>query len=113
MTVKWDGARAKAAIVAGGKDGLKDAAELVFEATQREVPVDTGGLKGSGKVDVDGLHAEITYGEGLPDARAAIIHEKLDIRHDRGSAKYLENPTTASARQAFAAIAAGIRRKLG
>lgn len=111
--MKWNGAKAKAAVVAGGKDGVKAAAELVFEATQRDVPVQTGELKNSGKVTVDGLEAEISYGEGLPDDRAVIIHEKLNIHHDSGgSAKYLENPTTASASRVAAIIAAGIRRKL-
>lgn len=108
----WHGAKVKAAVRAGGHDGVKDATELVFEATQREVPVESGALKRSGRVKVDGIHGEVIYGEGSSGRYAAIIHEKLEIRHDTGSAKYLENPTAASARQAFAAIAAGIRRKL-
>jgi hypothetical protein len=112
MTVRWNGAKAKAAVVEGGKEGIRDATELVFDATQLEVPTDTGALRASGRVDVDGLHGEVRYGEGASSGYAAIIHEKLEIHHDRGSAKYLENPTAASARRAFAAIATGIRRKL-
>ncbi len=112
MTMQWHGEKAKAAVRDGGHEGVEDAAKLVFEESQRQVPVKTGALKDSGKVTVDGLDAEISYGEGLPDDRAVIIHEKLDIRHDTGSAKYLENPTTAAASQVAAVIAAGIRRKL-
>lgn len=108
----WNGAKAKAAVRAGGEDGVKAGAEIVFEASQREVPVQSGALKHSGRVIVKGLHAVIRYGEGLPDARAGIVHEKLDLHHDDGLPKYLENPTRASAKQVGEAIADGIRRKL-
>ncbi len=111
-TAKWYGDKAKAAVREGGAEGVEAGARLVFEATQRAVPVDTGALKRSGKITAHGLHAEITYGEGLPDARAVIIHEKLDIHHDKGTAKYLENPTTASARRVEDVIAEAVRRKL-
>ncbi len=114
MTVKWHGARAKAVVHAGAADGLHDAANDLFDETQRAVPVLTGALKASGNLDVDSstLHAEITYGEGLPRDYAGIIHEKLEIHHDQGSAKYLENPTVAAARRFDATIAASIRRRL-
>lgn len=112
MKMNWDGAKAKAAVRSGGEDGVAAAAQLVFEASQRAVPEDTSDLKRSGKVEVKGLKATVSYGEGLPDARAAIVHEKLDLRHDDGSAKYLENPTRAAAPRVLSAIAAGIRRKL-
>lgn len=110
--MKWMGAKAKAAVRSGGTDGIEAGAHLVFEASQRDVPQDTGELKQSGKVTVDGLHAEITYGENLPDARAVIVHEKLDLHHDDGNSKYLENPTTAAAPRVQSTIAAAIRRKL-
>ena len=111
-TMKWNDAKAKAAVRAGGADGIEAGAESVFRATQRAVPEETGGLKRSGKVRHDGLHAEITYGEGLSDARAVFAHEKLEIHHDDGTAKYLENPTTAAAARVRSIIAAAIRRKL-
>lgn len=110
--MKWNGAKAKAAVLAGGADGIEAGARLVFEDSQRDVPEETGDLKRSGKVKVDGLHAEITYGEGLPDGRAVIVHEKLDLQHDQGTSKYLENPTTAAAVKVQSTIAAAIRRKL-
>lgn len=108
----WNGAKAKAAVRAGGEDGVKAAAEIVFEASQQAVPVDHGDLKQSGRVIVKGLHAVIRYGEGLPDIRAGIVHEKLELHHDSGGAKYLENPTKASTQRVASAIADGIRRKL-
>ena len=111
-SMKWNGAKAKAAVREGGADGIEAAGRELFEATQQAVPEATGALKRSGKLNVDGLHAEITYGEGLSDSRAAFVHEKLEIRHPNGSAKYLENPTTAAAPRFAAIIAAAIRRKL-
>ena len=110
--MRWHGDKAKAAVREGGADGIEAAGRDLFEATQQAVPEETGALKRSGKLDIDGLHAEITYGEGLSDNRASIVHEKLDIRHPNGTAKYLENPTTAAAPQFDATIAAAIRRKL-
>lgn len=110
--MNWNGAKVRRAVHDAGADGVEAGAKLVFEASQRSVPRDTGGLKESGKVKADGLHAEITYGEGLPDPRAIVVHEKLDLHHDDGTAKYLENPTTAAADQVRSIIAAAIRRKL-
>jgi hypothetical protein len=40
------------------------------------------------------------------------VHEKLDLHHPTGSAKYLENPTKSSARKVGSIIAASIRRRL-
>jgi hypothetical protein len=110
--MRWTGAKARAAVRAAGADGVEAGARLVFEESQQAVPEATGKLKQSGKVTTDGLHAEITYGEGLSDARAVIVHEKLDLHHDDGTSKYLENPTTAAAPRVHSTIAAAIRRKL-
>lgn len=111
-SMKWHGAKVKTAVRDGGADGIEAAGRDLFEATQQAVPEATGELKRSGKLTLDGLHADITYGEGLPDARASIIHEKLEIRHSNGTAKYLENPTTAAAPRFDDILAAAIRRKL-
>lgn len=113
-TMKWHGDRAKDAAREGGAEGLKEAAEIVFANSQRNVPQATGALKRSGKINRSehGLAAEVTYGEGLPDNRAAIVHEKLEIHHPNGSAKYLENAMTESAQRAEDAIADALRRKL-
>ena len=110
--MNWNGARARHVVHDAGADGIEAGAKFVFGESQRAVPTDTRGLKESGKVKADGLHAEITYGEGLPDPRAIVVHEKLDLHHDDGTAKYLENPTTAAEAQVRSIIAAAIRRKL-
>ena len=113
-TAKWYGDRAKDAAREGGAEGIQEGAELVFGMSQRAVPEASGALKSSGKINrsEDGLKADISYGEGLPDNRAIIVHEKLDLRHPVGTAKYLENPTTEAAPKVNEAVADGIRRKL-
>ena len=111
-STNWNGAKARRVVHAAGADGVEAGAKLVFGESQRAVPTDTGGLKESGEITTDGLRAEITYGKGLPDPRAVIVHEKLDLHHDDGTAKYLENPTNAAAEQVRSIIAAAIRRKL-
>lgn len=112
MKLEWNGAKACKAIRAGGEDGVSDAADLVLEASQRVVPVETGDLKASGRVIRNGLTATVQYGAGLPDNRAAIVHEKTELHHNDGQPKFLENPAKASGPKVLEAIANGIRRKL-
>jgi hypothetical protein len=114
VSVKWHGAKVKAAFRNGAADGIRAAAKTVFDASQQAVPEDTSDLKQSGKLTVDeaNLRAEITYGSGLPDARAVITHEKLEIRHDNGSAKYLENPLRELADEVGGLIATNIRKNI-
>lgn len=113
--VTWRGAQALAAMRAGAAAGLQAAGKMVFDASQERVPQDTSELKESGKLEVDEaqLRAEISYGEGLPDPRAVISHEKLEIQHDDGTAKYLENPMTEMAGEVGEVVAASIRKNLG
>lgn len=111
-SAKWNARAVRARVRSGGADGIEAGAKLVFGESQRLVPTDTGGLKESGDVELDGLHAEITYGEGLDDPRAIIVHEKLDLHHDDGTSKYLETPMIAAAPRVRSLIAAAIRRKL-
>jgi hypothetical protein len=114
VRLKWHGARAKARIRDGAAEGLWAAGEMVFEASQRAVPEDTGRLKQSGELTVDEqqLRATIRYGAGISDPRAEIIHEKLEIQHDSGTAKFLENPMIERAGKVGQVIAADIKKKL-
>lgn len=115
MTLRWYGDKAKAAIRQGAEEGIRAIGEAVFEASQLQVPEDTSGLKESGELKVDeaALTAKIRYGQGLPDPRAVIAHEKLEIQHDVGSAKYLENPLNEQAGKAAQLLAGDIRKNLG
>lgn len=64
------------------------AMEHILGVADELTPIETGRLVGSGTVHVDGDTASITY-DG-PYAR--FQHERLDLRHEHGQAKYLEQP---------------------
>lgn len=93
-------------IMAGGRWKRAVSAGLYLEAnnimalSKREVPVDLGGLKGSGYVtlpqDVGGkILVEMGYGGPAKDY-AVVQHERLDFNHpEGGKAKYLEDPVDA------------------
>lgn len=67
-------------------EALAAAMEVVRANAVANTPVETGRLAGSAAVTVDGDDATITY-DG-PYARYQ--HERLDLRHETGRAKYLE-----------------------
>jgi hypothetical protein len=48
-------------------------ADLIVQEAKRLSPVDTGALRASITAHLDGLMAEITAGEGLPDIRAVVM----------------------------------------
>jgi hypothetical protein len=95
-----------------------EAAQLVYEESQRLVPVDTGALRDSGRVSQDGLEAAISYGaedgagrNGQDTAKYAVPqHERLDFEHPNGQAKYLEIPMHSQAEKVAEVIVGGLRR---
>lgn len=77
-------------------------AELEIEATesQQRTPVDTGALRRSTRVTVDGQGRETvgTIAVGGPAAPYAVyVHENLSAHHPIGQAKFLESTITESA----------------
>ncbi len=88
--------------VAGAANrALLDAAEQLVGDAQQLVPVDTGALAASGTVDDSAAGGpgvgQVTF--GFNTSYAAAVHERTDVHHDQGQAKYLE-----------AAIVAGLPR---
>lgn len=71
-------------------------------------PEDTGHLIGTATVTVDGDEATITY-DG-PYARRQ--HEELTWRHDKGQAKFLEQPMNTEKNTALGIVAKEIREAL-
>jgi len=86
-------------------------ATKILNESKKIVPVDTGTLRNSGKVegpkvDSDSVEVEITYG-GAASKYAGVIHEDMSLDHSptkdtkitkkprRGQAKYLEIPVKA------------------
>lgn len=100
-------------IRAGEQRGLAQAAENdVLAEAKRNVPVDSGRLRDSGQVKPtpDGGVA-VTFGEGLPDDRAVVVHEKTELHHGSGEAKYLERAMAARRAQVAETIANEIRKE--
>jgi hypothetical protein len=97
--------------------GLAVEAEAQYELalTQEEVPVDTGALKASGRVEPasEGLMiaSVIAYGGDEVDY-ALIVHEDLEAHHPNGKAKYVEGPVREemSSGRAVARMSADIAR---
>lgn len=84
------------------------AMEHVLSVAATKVPVETGRLVGTGTVHVDGDTASITF-DG-PYARYQ--HERLDLKHEHGQAKYLEEPVSTEKQTALAIAAQQLKRAL-
>lgn len=67
--------QASAAMAKAVSIGLETGGRAVLADAQRRTPVDTGGLRGSETMRVEGKTLTITAGAGLPDARALYVHE--------------------------------------
>ena len=89
---------------------LRRAAQIVYELSQRYVPVDTGALKASGYVEYNGKTGLAAAFAVVYSAKYAIyVHERTDIPHHNpkeASAKYLER----AARERFGVIRSLVRR---
>jgi hypothetical protein len=91
-------------------DGLRQCAEVILRKSRQYVPVDTGELKKSGRVETtgQGLGAESKVLYGGPDAPYALyVHEDLTKFHAPPTqAKFLER----AARETRGTCAAIMRR---
>ena len=105
----WNGDAASAAARAGAERGLRLAAEHVLGESRKEVPVQDGILMASGRAEVSGLTAAVSYNT----VYARRQHEELGWRHDRGKAKYLEEPLLRAGPVAQQMISQAIRSALG
>ena len=126
MSIKWHGAKAKAAARRGAVNGLQAWADLVLDRSRAVVPVAPvrgGLLRDSGKAEVDdgALRAAVSYdgpdvgGDGRRGGGnlAVLVHENMQVTHAHGSAKYLENPLNASLTRGRWLVTHEIRKELG
>jgi hypothetical protein len=72
--------------------GLQQAAQIVLDESLRRVPRDTGTLADSGHIDTSGGGVRVVFDAPY----AALVHEKMSLKHPRGESKYLENAVNAS-----------------
>src|SRR5262245_48992370 len=82
---------------------LLDWGEDVMTRSKTIVPVLTGKLRDSGKVQIEEMkdnQIRLNLGYGDKTAwYAAIVHERLDVRHENGQAKFLESVIGENANQ--------------
>lgn len=94
---------------------LNEIAEATMTDAKERTPVDTGRLRASGKVEhakplalVGNIQATLTFGTEY----AVYVHERTQLRHAVGEAKFLERAVAKTAVTFAADIAAGIKSRL-
>lgn len=94
----------------------EEAEDIMADSKANYVPVDTGTLRASGTVlppELTGTHVVVTLGYGGAAQDYALpVHERLDVHHPHGQAKYLEAPVLAAIPQLGAKVAARAREHL-
>ena len=109
MTLQDNTDEALATITQALEDAMQAAGDLLLEKSNELIPVKDGDLIGSGRVDVDGKRAQVSYNTQY----AIRQHEKLAYKHPRGgSAKFLERAFRANQSQIEQAIADRLRDAL-
>lgn len=76
---------------------------LVEQESRRRTPVDTGALRASHvttipEINKDEIRVEISVG-GPAAPYAVAVHEKVEVRHPVGQAKFLESAVLEAARE--------------
>lgn len=73
-------------VEARGMEQLEAAAEVILTRAQQLTPVDTGRLRASGYTKRRGTKVEI----GFKAPYSLYVHERTDLHHTNGQAKFLE-----------------------
>jgi hypothetical protein len=106
---QWNGGQLTARITAAAASGLQTAAEHLLGAARQQAPLETGALRASGRVTVDGLQAAVSF-----DTPYAVRqHEELDYQHSDGKAKYLEGPMSEEHDAMARILSTAMRRATG
>jgi hypothetical protein len=110
--MRWENRLDLSHLVTGVEAAIPEALALGAEHIRGKAaeltPVETGRLVGSGAVHVDGDQASVTF-DG-PYARYQ--HERFDLHHEHGQAKFLEEPMTTEADRTLQIVAHRIKGAL-
>lgn len=106
--LEWRGPQVSAAVKGEGSEGVRAGLEKLLAASNDRVPVDTGELKGSGSVVVEGLEGAVTYSA----EHAVVVHENLEAQHPDGQVKFLEAALQEEQDELLAAIAERLKAAL-
>ena len=69
-----------------GRNGAVQGMQKVLQLAKEKVPVDTGRLRDSGHLEETRDGARVVF-----DAPYALYVHEMDLHHERGERKYLEN----------------------
>lgn len=99
------------AVMDAAQEAAIEEANYELTLTKAEVPVDTGALYETGRVelvdnDAGEVTAAIAYGDETVDYALA-VHEDLEAVHPHGKAKYVEDPVRAELNSGRAAMRMG------
>ncbi|MDE9364584.1 hypothetical protein PZ938_03120 [Luteipulveratus sp. YIM 133132] len=104
----WDGDRARRAARGAIRQALPVMAEIVLDASDVLVPDLTGAMQDSGGTDVEGNVASAFY----EAVYAPFQHERMDLHHDDGQAKFLELGAVHAVPQVRSELVASLRAAL-
>ncbi len=104
------------AVMATARGLYRAANEIMTDSKQHYVPFRFGTLRSSGyvalpKVDKTKVVQHLGYG-GAASAYALVQHERLDYKHTRGQAKYLELPAIRHAPEISGLVTTELREAL-
>lgn len=106
------------------KKAVREEAEQIMDESLKEVPRDTEALANSAYIDQD-AEGNVTFGYGGPNAQInpktgqsteeymLAVHERLDVNHPNGKAKFLEDPINRRTAAIENRLISRLRRFLG
>ncbi|WP_237559834.1 hypothetical protein [Corynebacterium neomassiliense] len=89
MSLTWNGDAIAAAVKQAEQRGVRLAAEHLRTTAVQQTPLETGALRNSAQVTVEGTRAAVSFNTKY----AVKQHEELGYSHKDGRAKYLESAT--------------------
>ncbi|GAA2037359.1 hypothetical protein GCM10009740_31440 [Terrabacter terrae] len=101
-----------ASVAAVTPEAVARAGEHIRGVSVSRTPVDTGRLSGSAAVHLDHQDGDATASITYDGPYARYQHERLDLRHETGQAKFLESALLSEADTALDMIATDLRRAL-
>ncbi|NUO58995.1 MAG: HK97 gp10 family phage protein [Hamadaea sp.] len=109
---KIDLSRLSGDIAAVTPEAVVRAGEHIRGVAVSRTPVETGRLAGSAAVHLDHQDGDATASITYDGPYARYQHERLDLRHETGQAKFLESALLSEADTALDMIATDLRRAL-
>lgn len=93
-------------------DAMSEEANRILSRSKKLVPVKSGRLRDSGKVKTDKTGSGVEHEVVFDAPYAFSVHERTDIKHPRGRAKYLEIAAKEQARGLAKRVAAQVSQAL-